>query len=501
MKQNSQFPGASGLILEEPLIFEKSVKGRTACSVPKDDVPEIDAAEMDVHRYFRSSIDGLPEVSEVDVVRHYLRLSTWNYSLDHGLYPLGSCTMKYNPKINEAAAAIPGFAHLHPGTPEPFAQGALRVMYELQNDLAEIAGLDAVSLQPSAGAQGELTGMLMIKAYHLSRNEPQRNLVLIPDSAHGTNPASSVVAGLRTQTLPSGDDGCLNPEALRPYLNQNLAGIMVTNPSTLGLFEKNFVEFSCRIHDAGGLVYMDGANLNAMMGVVKPGDLGVDVMHINLHKTFSTPHGGGGPGSGPVAVTRALEPFLPVPRIVLRDGRYSLDWNHPQSIGKIHCFYGNFGIMLRAYTYIRSMGPDGIREACENAVLNANYIKEKLKTHFHIAHDRLCKHECVFDDKYQQEYGITTLDIAKRLMDYGFHPPTIYFPLIVKGALMIEPTETESKETLDQFIEAMIRIAEECKTDPDLVKHAPVRAKRRRLDETLAARKPILKWSPGVYPE
>ncbi len=501
MKQITQFPGTSGLILEEPLIFEKSVKGRMACSIPRNDVPEIDTSKLAAQGYFRSSIEGLPEVSEVDVVRHFLRLSTWNYSLDHGLYPLGSCTMKYNPKINEVAAAIPGFAQLHPKTPEAFSQSALRIMYELQNDLAEIAGLDAVSLQPSAGAQGELTGMLMIKAYHLSRNEPHRNLVLIPDSAHGTNPASSVVAGLRTQTLPSGEDGCLNPEALRPYLNQNLAGIMVTNPSTLGLFEKNFVEFSCRIHDAGGLVYMDGANLNAMMGVVKPGDLGVDVMHINLHKTFSTPHGGGGPGSGPVAVTRALEPFLPVPRIVFRDGRYGLEWNHPQSIGKIHCFYGNFGIMLRAFTYIRSMGPDGIREACENAVLNANYIKEKLKTHFHIAHDRLCKHECVFDDKYQQEFGISTLDIAKRLMDYGFHPPTIYFPLIVKGALMIEPTETESKETLDQFIEAMIRIAEECKNEPELVKHAPVRAKRRRLDETLAARKPILKWSPGIYPE
>lgn len=498
MKDVARFPGTTGVILEEPLLFERSVKGRHAYSLPCDDVQDIDLSELGFSSSFRDGIQGLPEISEVDVVRHFLRLSTWNYSLDHGLYPLGSCTMKYNPKVNEAAASIPGFSTLHPQTHHRFSQGALRIMYELQKDLAEICGLDAVSLQPSAGAQGELTGMLMIKAYHLSRNNPQRNLVLIPDSAHGTNPASSIVAGLKTQTLPSGEDGCLNPEALRPYLNDNLAGIMVTNPNTLGLFEKNFVEFSCRIHDAGGLVYMDGANLNAMMGVIKPGTLGVDVMHINLHKTFSTPHGGGGPGSGPVAVTKALEPFLPVPRIIYENHQFKCDSNYPLSIGKLHGFFGNFGIMLRAFAYIRSLGPKGIRQACENAVINANYLKEKLKSDFHIAHDQLCKHECVFDDKYQQEYGVSTLDIAKRLMDFGFHPPTIYFPLIVKGALMIEPTETESKETLDQFIDAMKQIAQECKNDPECVKNAPVRTKRRRLDETLAARKPVLKWTPGI---
>ncbi|MCD4655765.1 aminomethyl-transferring glycine dehydrogenase subunit GcvPB, partial [bacterium] len=342
---------------------------------------------------------------------------------------------------------------------------------------------------------GELTGMLMIRAYHVKNGDTQRKNVLIPDSAHGTNPASCVVAGLKAIEIKSGPDGRLDPEAIQPYLNDELAGIMMTNPNTLGIFETHAETIAENIHGAGGLIYMDGANLNALMGLVKPGDLGVDVLHINLHKTFSTPHGGGGPGSGPVAVSDCLVPFLPMPVIEFNNNEYLLNWDKPDSIGRIHSFFGNFAVMVRAYAYIRSLGPDGIRKSAETALLNANYIMAKLRNHFHLPYDDVCKHECVFNDKFQEEHGVSTMDIAKRLMDYGYHPPTVYFPLIVHGSIMIEPTESESKQSIDQFIDAMISIADEAKTDPDKVTSAPHLPKLSRLDETLAARKPVLRWS------
>jgi glycine cleavage system P protein (glycine dehydrogenase) subunit 2 len=496
--QNRVCPGTTGLILEEPLIFDRTVEGRQGYSLPEDDIPDLPDTLLPPADLLREDIPGMPEVSEVDVVRHYTRLSTWNYSIDHGMYPLGSCTMKYNPKINDKTVSLSGFANLHPLVPTEDAQGALKLMYHLADDLKEISGLSAVSLQPSAGAQGELAGMLMIKAYHESRNDHDRQIVLIPDSAHGTNPASCVIAGFKTKTLTSGPDGCIDLDELKLHLNDNLAAIMLTNPNTLGIFEKNAVEIASLVHDAGGLIYMDGANLNALMGIVKPGDLGVDVLHINLHKTFSTPHGGGGPGAGPVAVSETLVPFLPEPGIVFDGTRYHFSRNVPLSIGKLHNFYGNFGVYVRAYTYIRSMGPDGLRKASETAVINANYIRVKLHDVYHVAHDQICMHECILNDEKQQKYGVSTLDIAKRLMDYGFHPPTVYFPLIVKGAIMIEPTETESKETMDQFIHAMIAIAKEAMENPDLLHEAPTRPFRTRLDETLAARKPTLKWTSDM---
>lgn len=487
------FPGTSGLIFDEPLIFERSEAGRIGYSIPADDLTDFDYS-IDPKLQLRDEISGMPEVGELDMVRHYSRLSQWNYSIDLGMYPLGSCTMKYNPKINEEMAALDGFAGLHPHSPIHQSQGALQLMYELAEYLKEISGLEDVSLQPSAGAQGELTGMLMIRAYHVKNGDEQRRNVLIPDSAHGTNPASCVVAGLKAIEIKSGPDGRLDPAAIEPYLNDELAGIMMTNPNTLGIFETHAGTISQKIHDAGGLIYMDGANLNALMGLVKPGDLGVDVLHINLHKTFSTPHGGGGPGSGPVAVSERLIPFLPMPVIGLKDDRYYLEWDRPDSIGRLHAFYGNFAVMVRAYTYIRSLGPDGIRASAESALLNANYIKASLKEHYQLAYDEICKHECVLNDKLQEPHGVSTMDIAKRLMDYGFHPPTVYFPLIVHGAIMIEPTESESKRNIDQFITAMIQIAEEARTNPDIVTAAPQLAKMGRLDETLAARKPVLRW-------
>ena len=496
--KNPKFPGSSGLSFEEPLIFESSSAGRTGYRIPEDDITDLDTEYLPSNEMLRSDIPGMPELSELDVVRHYTRLSSWNYSIDHGFYPLGSCTMKYNPKVNEKVAACPGFSNLHPGVPVELAQGALQLMSELETYLAELSGLPAVTLQPSAGAQGELTGMLIIKAYHESRGDSKRRVVLIPDSAHGTNPASCVIAGFETKTLKSGPDGCLDPEQLKPYLNENLAALMMTNPNTLGIFEKNAPDIAKLIQQAGGLVYMDGANLNALMGIVRPGELGVNVLHFNLHKTFSSPHGGGGPGSGPVAVSEFLRPYLPIPRIINTKDQYLFDSNYPESIGKVHNFYGNFGVLVRAYTYIRALGPDGLKAVTEAAVLNANYIKEKLKNTYHLPYDTVCKHECVFSDKNQQEHGISTLDIAKRLMDYGYHPPTVYFPLIVKGAIMIEPTETESLDTIDQFIDAMIAINTECETNPEALHNAPHIAKRKRLNETLAARNPTLRWQPGL---
>jgi glycine dehydrogenase subunit 2 len=478
--------GTSGLILNEPLLWERGKKGRCGYSMPKGDVPESPlSAEL------TGEGPDFPDLAEGEVVRHYTRLSTWNFGVDTGLYPLGSCTMKYNPKTNERQAALTGFAAAHPLLPAPLAQGALRLMAELERDLAEISGLDAVTLQPAAGAQGELTGMLILHAWHRSRGK-QRTKILIPDTAHGTNPASAALCGYAPVPVPSDGRGVLDPEVVAGLMDEDTAGIMITNPNTLGLFEENIRQIARIVHERGGLVYGDGANMNAVMGIVRPGEIGVDILHLNLHKTFSTPHGGGGPGAGPVAVRRDLARFLPVPRVVERDGRCELREDFPDSVGRVLAFHGHFGVLVRAYSYIRSMGPDGLRQASRLAVLNANYVRERLRGTLHLPYDRPCMHECVFSDRGQQAAGITTLDMAKRLMDYGYHPPTIYFPLVVHGALMIEPTETESKEDLDQFIEALQAIAREAAENPQALREAPGRCKVRRLDETAAARNPCL---------
>lgn len=479
--------GASGLILNEKLLWEKGKKGRCGFSIPKSDVPS-----SPLHPDLTYDGPDFPELSEVDVVRHYTRLSTWNFGVDTGMYPLGSCTMKYSPKTNERQAGLPGFSSSHPLLPAALCQGALRLMAELEIFLAEITGMDAVSLQPGAGAHGELAGILLIHAFLKQRGSP-RSKIIIPDTAHGTNPASAALCGYRPVPVKSNSEGILSPEVISVVMDEDTAGIMLTNPNTIGLFEDNIAEISRIIHAKGGLVYADGANMNAVMGIVDMGRIGVDVLHLNLHKTFSSPHGGGGPGSGPVCVKKHLEPFLPVPRIILKDdGKYDLSEDFPESVGKLLTFHGHFGVLVRAYSYILSMGADGLKKASQLAVLNANYLKEKLKDTFHLAYDRPCMHECVFSDRNQQASKITTLDIAKRLMDYGYHPPTIYFPLVVQGALMIEPTETESKEDLDQFVSALKQIAEEARQTPDVLRAAPVRCKVRRLDEATAARKPCL---------
>jgi len=478
--------GTTGLVLNEPLLWEKGKQGRCGFSLPRRDVDQAPIDETLI-----GEGPQFPDLSEVDVVRHYTRLSTWNFGVDSGMYPLGSCTMKYNPKINETVARLSGFAGSHPLLPPHLAQGALQLMYELERYLAEITGMDAVSLQPAAGAHGELTGMLLIQAYHLSKGE-RRSKIIVPDSAHGTNPASAALCGYRPVPVKSDERGILSAEAVRELMDEETAGIMVTNPNTLGLFEENITRIAEAVHAKGGQVYCDGANMNAVMGIVHMSGIGVDVLHLNLHKTFATPHGGGGPGAGPVCVAKHLEPFLPIPRIIEQDGKFCLSENLPDSIGKMHAFYGNFGVMVKAYSYIRSMGADNLKKASQLAVLNANYVKERLKGTFHLPQDRPCMHECVFTDKHQMAYKISTFDIAKRLMDYGFHPPTIYFPLVVNGALMIEPTETESKEDLDQFIEALQTIAKEAEENPDLLREAPHNCKVRRLDETTAARNPCL---------
>jgi glycine dehydrogenase subunit 2 len=469
----------------EPLIFEMSSPGRTAFTLPKLDVPEAPLPAG----YVRADLK-LPEVSELDLVRHYTRLSQKNYAIDTVFYPLGSCTMKYNPKVNEKAASIEGLTQVHPLQPEATAQGSLELMYRLQEALKEISGFDAVSLQPSAGAHGELTGVLIMRAYHASRGDTRRTKVLIPDSAHGTNPASSAMSGFEVVEVPSDARGNVDLEALRSICDETVVGLMLTNPNTLGLFEEHVVEVCQSIHACGGLMYGDGANLNALLGVARPGDLGFDVMHFNLHKTFSTPHGGGGPGSGPVGVSARLAPFLPGP-IVAREGdRYH--WITPaQSIGRMKAFHGNYGMFIRAYTYIRMQGPDGLLAVAENAVLNANYLKAKIGPHFAIAVERTCMHEFVAHGDVPGT-DVRALDVAKRLIDYGFHPPTNYFPLIVHDALMIEPTETESKGTLDAFVEALARIAVEARTDPGLLHSAPHTTPVSRLDEVKAARQPVL---------
>jgi glycine dehydrogenase subunit 2 len=484
----------TGLIQDEPLIFERGGKGRKGYSLPRWDVAESEAKNLIPSHLLREDLEGFPQLSEVDVVRHFTRLSQWNYGVDSGFYPLGSCTMKYNPKVNEEIARMSGFANLHPYTPEDLTQGALRLMYELGDFLAEITGMDEVSLQPAAGAHGELTGIRMVKACLQARGNGRKK-VLVPDTAHGTNCSTSTIASYQMVEIKSNENGVISPEKVAEQMDEEVAAIMVTNPNTLGLFEEHLAEIAEIVHRKGGFVYCDGANLNALMGIVKLGDLGVDVIHINLHKTFSTPHGGGGPGAGPVAVKKELAPYLPVPVIEKDREVYRLNDDRPHSIGKMRAFYGNFGVILKAYAYILSMGSEGLKRASEMAVLNANYLMKSLKDYYHLPYERPCMHECVFTDRFQEKYHVSTLDIAKRLIDYGYHPPTIYFPLVVKAALMMEPTETESRESLDGFIETMIAIAKEAEENPDLLRQAPQRVKVRRLDEVLAARKPKLRWT------
>jgi len=481
----------------DKLIFELSSPGRFAHSLPECDVPESDAAGLLPAAHVRPAPPELPEVSEVDVIRHYSRLSQMNYGVDTHFYPLGSCTMKYNPRINEDMARLPGFARLHPLAPEAASQGALRLMYELAWDLAEIAGMDHVSLQPAAGAQGELAGVLMIRAYHLARGE-RRRTVLIPDSAHGTNPASTALAGFSVVQLKSDEGGEVDLQDLEGHLDEDVAAFMITQPNTLGLFESRIHQITEMCHARGVQVYMDGANLNAILGITRPGDLGFDVCHFNLHKTFTTPHGGGGPGAGPVGIKEHLAPFLPTP-VVTKNGtdRYTLDWNRPQSIGKLQAFWGNFGMLVRAYTYIRTMGPDGLRAVSDNAVLNANYILKRLEGHYDRSAPGPCMHECVLSARRQKRLGVSAMDIAKRLLDLGFYAPSTYFPLIVEEALMIEPTETESRETLDAFCDAMIQIANEAESNPRVIHDAPLTTPVRRLDQTAAARQPVLRWLPS----
>jgi glycine dehydrogenase subunit 2 len=494
----------------EALIFERSQPGRAGFMLPALDVEETPLDEIIPAQFLREDdLAGMPEVTEVDVVRHFTRMSTWNYSIDLGMYPLGSCTMKYNSRLNEKVARIAGFANLHPLAAEGEAQGALQVIYELQQHLAEITGLPGISLQPAAGAHGEMTGIMIIRAFIDARDgkekSAQRRTMLIPDSAHGTNPASAHLSGFRVKTIRSTAEGLTDLDHLRELCSHGeVAGLMLTNPNTLGLFERNIQEICGIVHDAGGLVYMDGANMNALVGVARPGDMGVDVIHLNLHKTFSTPHGGGGPGSGPCCCTKELEPFLPVPKVVRvrsesngADGStFKLDFDQPQSIGRVKAFLGNYGMMLRALSYILTHGRDGLREATEAAVLNARYIAHGLISDYEKPFDSPPMHEVVFTDKRQARKGVHTLDIAKRLIDYGFHPMTIYFPLIVSGAMLIEPTESVGRQELDQFIEAMRSIAREAVEDPELVLNAPHSTRIGRLDEAAAARKPVLRWKP-----
>ena len=476
------------------LIFELSRPGRRAIDLPEADVPETELASLIPASLLRQEPAALPEVSQPDLVRHFTELSQRTFGVDSGFYPLGSCTMKYNPKINEDIAAMPGLSGLHPLGGEADSQGALKLMFELQDMLAEIAGMDRVTLQPAAGAHGELTGLKLIRAYHRQRGEDRRQ-VIVPDSAHGTNPASVTVCGLEAVEIQSHPDGALNLEALRRAVGPNTAALMLTNPSTLGLFETNILAVTEIVHAAGGLVYYDGANANAIMGIARPGDMGFDVVHFNLHKTFSTPHGGGGPGAGPVGVKNLLEPFLPIPVVVKNDaGEYLLTEDRPLSIGRMHAFYGNFGVLVRAYAYILAMGAEGLRQASEDAVLNANYCLSALRDAYHAPFKRHCMHECVLTSQKQKSQGIKTLDIAKRLLDYGVHPPTIYFPLIVEEAMMIEPTETESREALDRFVDIMRRIATEAEQSPEVIRNAPATTVVGRLDEAAAARKPNLRW-------
>jgi glycine dehydrogenase subunit 2 len=491
----------------EGLVFEKSAPGKRAYKMPPLDVPPVEPESL-LRETFRKVPPELPELSEIEIIRHFTRLSTWNYAIDLGMYPLGSCTMKYNPRVNEFVARIEGLADAHPYRPESLAQGVLEVIDLLQRCLLDITGMDVITLQPAAGAHGEFTGILLVRAWHQSRGNPRRK-VLIPDSAHGTNPATAAICGYQVENLKSNPQGGIDLQALARQVDENTAALMLTNPSTLGVFENEIHKIADILHARGALLYMDGANMNALVGKVRPGDFGVDVMHLNLHKTFSTPHGGGGPGSGPVACKQFLEPFLPAPVLVrkagiegTRDegnkGTGALHWeyNRPQSVGRVRAFYGNTGMFIRALAYILANGPDGLRQTTEDAVLNANYIRKKLEDLYELPYKTPSMHEVVFSDKRQSARGVKTGDIAKRLIDYGFHPYTVSFPLIVPGALMIEPTESESVEELDLFIDAMRSIAREVEETPELVKTAPHSTRVSRLDEVAAARKPILRWKP-----
>jgi glycine dehydrogenase subunit 2 len=479
----------------EGLIFEKSSPGKKGYKLPPLDVPAVDPAAL-LGEKVREDLGQMPEVSEIEIIRHYTRISTWNYAVDHGMYPLGSCTMKYNARVNEYVARLMGLAEAHPYQPERISQGALRILQMLSEQLIEITGMDAITLQPAAGAHGELTGILMVRAYLESQGNPRKK-ILIPDSAHGTNPATAAMSGYTVENLKSNAAGMLDIASLEAQVNEDVAALMLTNPNTLGVFEQEIHKIADLLHAKGALMYMDGANMNALVGKVRPGDFGADVMHLNLHKTFSTPHGGGGPGSGPVACKKILEPFLPAPVVITKpDGTLGFDYKRPKSIGRVRMFYGNFGMHVRALAYIMANGPDGLRQTTEDAVLNANYIREKLKGAYDLPYSTPTMHEVVFSDRLQTSQGVKTGDIAKRLIDYGFHPYTVSFPLVVHGALMIEPTESESKEELDQFIDAMKAIAEEAEQSPEIIAEAPFNTRISRLDEVSAARKPVLRWKP-----
>ncbi|MDN4074721.1 aminomethyl-transferring glycine dehydrogenase subunit GcvPB [Fictibacillus terranigra] len=476
------------------LIFELSKEGRVGYSLSGLDVPEVSLDSLIPSDYIREEPAGLPEVSELQIMRHYTALSKRNHGVDSGFYPLGSCTMKYNPKINEDVARFPGFAQIHPLQNEETVQGAMEMLYNLQTSLAEITGMDEVTLQPAAGAHGEWTGLMMIRAYHEANGDRHRTKVIVPDSAHGTNPASATVAGFDSITVKSDERGLVDLDDLRRVVGEDTAALMLTNPNTLGLFEENILEMAAIVHEAGGKLYYDGANMNAIMGYTRPGDMGFDVVHLNLHKTFTGPHGGGGPGSGPVGVKKDLIPFLPKPVLKKKGEGFTFEYDRPQSIGRVKPYYGNFGINVRAYTYIRTMGPQGLKNVSEYAVLNANYLMRRLEPHFDLPFTQHCKHEFVLSGRRQKKLGVRTLDMAKRLLDFGYHPPTIYFPLSVEEAIMIEPTETESKETLDEFIDAMIQIAQEAEKSPEVVQEAPHSTVVKRLDEAMAARKPVLRY-------
>ncbi|MGZ4817041.1 MAG: aminomethyl-transferring glycine dehydrogenase subunit GcvPB [Terriglobales bacterium] len=483
------------VIQNEGLIFEKSSPGKKGYKLPQLDVPDVNPSKL-LGGSARPDLGNMPEVSEIEIIRHFTRISTWNYGVDTGLYPLGSCTMKYNPRINEIVARLDGLANAHPYQPERVSQGALLILQVLRKALMEICGMEAITLQPAAGAHGELTGILLARAYLQSKGDPRKK-ILIPDSAHGTNPATAAIAGYAVENLKSNARGMVDIPSLEAQMNQDVAALMLTNPNTLGVFEQDIHKIADIVHRKGGLVYMDGANMNALVGKVRPGDFGVDVMHLNLHKTFSTPHGGGGPGSGPVACKKILEPFLPVPVVVTKkDGSLGFDYDRPQSIGRVRAFYGNFGMHVRALAYIMANGRDGLLQTTEDAVLNANYIRKKLEGVYDLPYSTPSMHEVVFSDRKQTAKGIKTGDIAKRLIDYGFHPYTVSFPLIVHGALMIEPTESESIEELDLFIDAMKQVAQECESEPETVINAPHTTRISRLDEVRAARQPILRWKP-----
>lgn len=478
------------------LIYEKSVSGRQAIILPESGVPQKKLTDLLPESFTRTVPPALPEVSELEAVRHFVKLSQLNHSIDTGFYPLGSCTMKYNPKVNDAMAALEGFRDLHPYQPEEQIQGALELLWTLQNAIANVVGLPCVTLQPAAGAHGEMLGLLLIKAYFKSKGDLKRTKVIVPDTAHGTNPATAAMCGFEVVEIPSNERGNVDIEGLKKALGPDVAGIMLTNPNTLGLFEEEIQEIQRLVHEAGGLLYYDGANLNAIMGLVRPGDMGFDVCHLNLHKTFSTPHGGGGPGGCAVACRESLEKFLPKPVVTKKNNQFVLDWDRPNSVGKIKGFYGNFGILVRALTYIMAHGREGLCQVSRDAILSANYLKEKLKAIYELPHKQPCMHEFVLSGSRQKERGVTTNHIAKRMLDFGVHSPTVYFPLVVPEAMMIEPTETESKQTLDEFIEIMFEIDKESKEDPDKVRNAPHNTPVAKLDEALAARKPNLRWKP-----